>query len=60
MTLLGNCLPRASRLMSFALGGGVTLGYTNGRRIALNSEICSTFLVSGYDAVKMGSKIAAR
>lgn len=43
-----------------AFGKGDTCGGANDRRIACSREICSTRRVFGYEAVKIGSNIAAR
>ena len=40
--------------------GGVIIGATSARYMAWKSEMGCTIRVFGYDAVKIGSKIAAR
>lgn len=48
------------RVTSCAPGEGLLCGGVRARNMALKREICSTSRVDGYDAVNMGSKIAAR
>jgi hypothetical protein len=50
----------ADRVVVFVPLGGESLGEEKARRIAVRREMCSTSRVLGYEAVKMGSKIAAR
>lgn len=45
---------------SLAPGAGLVCGGVRARKMALKREICSTRRVDGYEAVNMGSKIAAR
>lgn len=45
---------------SLAPGAGLVCGGVRARNMALKREICSTRRVDGYEAVNMGSKMAAR
>ena len=47
-------------LVSFADGDGLPRGECSARCMACQRVTCSTWRVFGYEAVKMGSKIAAR
>lgn len=51
---------RVARSTRRVPGGGLGWGAANARRMACSREICSTWRELGYEAVKMGSKIAAR
>jgi hypothetical protein len=56
----GYLLRITDRGTNFAPGGGVGRGEANARKMACKRDICCTRRVCGYDAVNIGSKMAAR
>lgn len=59
MVRVGLARRRAATVTRVVFLGGERSGQEKARRMAVRRVICSTFLVDGYEAVKMGSKIAA-
>jgi len=60
ITRFGCSLTKTLRSVNFAPFGGYSFGFERARKIAPKRESCSTWRVCGYEAVKMGSNMAAR
>jgi len=58
--LCGCCSINVPRSSIFAPLGGYSCGFDKARKIAPSNEMCCTCRVCGYDAVKIGSNIAAK
>lgn len=60
MTRCGCWASKVFKSVNFASFGGYSFGCDNARNMAAKREMHSTCRVCGYEAVKMGSNIAAR